>query len=227
MKSASWHPAAARPGRWPAPRRGDRYGDGEAGRRLGEGAVAAAVAAQHGEGDEDLGGVGDPGPVGPVPHLAGGDGELLVRRVPHAQASPSINQRTSPAWTRAAGRSSPAEGGPPLPLGLTGDGEHGQAGPADRPERQRQARVGIAPAGVGGGDHQLVGCGVQGGRAREERGGVAVGPQTQVHQVETGTGQHLGHHRWYAAAQACGSPSVGMGVKVQPTLSTRLSRTNR
>ncbi len=37
------------------------------GRRLGEGAVPAAVPAQHRQGDEDLGGEGDPPPVGVVP----------------------------------------------------------------------------------------------------------------------------------------------------------------
>ena len=66
VNSASWQPALApclaifntsvglqvqllHPGRW-----------------LGEGAVAAAVVAQHGEGDEDLGAVGDPVAVGQV-----------------------------------------------------------------------------------------------------------------------------------------------------------------
>ena len=44
---------------------------GEAGGRLGEGAVAAAVAAEHGEGDEDLGRVGHPAPVGLVAYTAG------------------------------------------------------------------------------------------------------------------------------------------------------------
>ena len=51
-------------------------GRGQAGRGLGEGAVAAAVPAEHGEGDEDLGRVGDPVAHGPVPHLAGGRRQL-------------------------------------------------------------------------------------------------------------------------------------------------------
>ncbi len=42
-----------------------------AGRGLGEGAVAAPVAAQHGERDEDLGGEGHPVAVGVAPDLAG------------------------------------------------------------------------------------------------------------------------------------------------------------
>jgi hypothetical protein len=50
---------------------GGEVGRGEAGRRLGEGAVAAAIAAEHGEGDEDLGRVGHPPPVGLVAHAAG------------------------------------------------------------------------------------------------------------------------------------------------------------
>ncbi len=49
---------------------------GEAGRRLGEGAVAAAVAAEHGERHEDLGGEGDPAPVRPVAHDPGQGREL-------------------------------------------------------------------------------------------------------------------------------------------------------
>ena len=52
----------------------------EPGRGLGEGAVAAAVAAQHGEGDEHLGGVGDPGAVGPVPHDPGRGRQLVGRQ---------------------------------------------------------------------------------------------------------------------------------------------------
>ena len=59
----------------------------EAGGRLGEGAVAAAVAAQHGERDEDLGREGDPPAVGVVAHGPGAGhqggerqgGEVAVR----------------------------------------------------------------------------------------------------------------------------------------------------
>ena len=50
---------------------GGEIGGGEAGRCLGEGAVAAAVPAEHGERDEDLGRVGHPTPVSLVPHAAG------------------------------------------------------------------------------------------------------------------------------------------------------------
>ena len=50
---------------------GGEVGGGEAGRRLGEGAVAAAVPAEHGERDEDLGRVGHPTPVSLVAHAAG------------------------------------------------------------------------------------------------------------------------------------------------------------
>ena len=51
----------------------------EPGRGLGEGAVAAVVAAEHGEGDEDLGRVGDPGPVTAVADPPG-LGQQLVQR---------------------------------------------------------------------------------------------------------------------------------------------------
>ena len=50
---------------------GGEVGGGEAGGRFGEGAVAAAVPAEHGEGDEDLGRVGHPAAVSLVPHAAG------------------------------------------------------------------------------------------------------------------------------------------------------------
>ena len=50
---------------------GGEVGGGETGGRLGEGAVAAAVAAEHGEGDENLGRVGHPAPIGLVAYTAG------------------------------------------------------------------------------------------------------------------------------------------------------------
>ncbi len=49
---------------------------GDAARRLGEGAIAAAVAAEHGERHEDLRREGDPAPVRPVAHHPGQGGEL-------------------------------------------------------------------------------------------------------------------------------------------------------
>ena len=60
---------------------GEEVGGGDAGRRLGEGAVAAAVPAQHGQGDEDLGREGDPPPVGPVAHGTGQRGQVLEGRL--------------------------------------------------------------------------------------------------------------------------------------------------
>ena len=53
----------------------------EAGRRLGERAVAAAVAAQHGERDEHLGGVGHASPVRAVSHHPGQRGQVGERRI--------------------------------------------------------------------------------------------------------------------------------------------------
>src|SRR5690606_1227847 len=58
--------------------------------RLGEGAVAAAVAAERGERDEDLGGVGDPRPGGGVPNPPGlgrehVEGQVEQVVVPHRQ----------------------------------------------------------------------------------------------------------------------------------------------
>ena len=54
---------------------------GEAGRRLGEGAVAAAVAAQHGERNEDLGREGDAPAVCAVAHHPGQRGQVGERGV--------------------------------------------------------------------------------------------------------------------------------------------------
>ena len=51
------------------------------GGRLGERAVAAPVAAEHRQGDEHLGGEGDPAPVRFVAHAAGQRGQVGQRRV--------------------------------------------------------------------------------------------------------------------------------------------------
>ena len=56
---------------------GQEVGRGDAGRRLGEGAVAALVTTQHGQRDEDLGREGHPPPVGAVAHDAGERGQVL------------------------------------------------------------------------------------------------------------------------------------------------------
>ena len=56
---------------------GRQEGRLQSGRGLGEGAVVTTVTAQLGEGDEDLGGVGDARPPGGVPHR-GGPGQELV-----------------------------------------------------------------------------------------------------------------------------------------------------
>ena len=50
---------------------GQEVRGGQSGRRLREGAVAAAVTAEHGEGDEDLWAVGDATAVRPVPAFTG------------------------------------------------------------------------------------------------------------------------------------------------------------
>ncbi len=60
---------------------GEQVGGGDAGRRLGEGAVAAAVPAQHGQGDEDLGRERDPPPVGAVADGTGQRGQVLEGRL--------------------------------------------------------------------------------------------------------------------------------------------------
>ena len=80
MKRASWQPAAL-PGLGDGQHLlGEEVGRGDAGRRLGEGAVAAAVAAQHGQRNEDLGRVGDPAPVRAVAHDAGQRGQVVEGR---------------------------------------------------------------------------------------------------------------------------------------------------
>ena len=60
---------------------GEEVGGGDPGRRFGEGAVAAAVPAEHGQRDEDLGRVGDPPPVRPVAHGTGQRGQVLEGRL--------------------------------------------------------------------------------------------------------------------------------------------------
>ena len=69
------------PGRLSGARDGEDLLGGEvrrsdAARRLGEGAIAAAVAAEHGERHEDLRREGDPAPVRPVAHDPGQGGQL-------------------------------------------------------------------------------------------------------------------------------------------------------
>ncbi len=50
-------------------------------RRLGEGAVSATITAQHGQGYEHLGRVGDPLPVVLVTHLSCGCQQLLITQI--------------------------------------------------------------------------------------------------------------------------------------------------
>ena len=85
----------------------------EPGRRLGEGAVAAAVATQHGERDEDLGRVGHPGAVGGVTHRPGLGHQRLewcVQRQRHVG--------TIPGWAPSPRR--PPLGRRPVPAGRGG-----------------------------------------------------------------------------------------------------------
>ena len=81
VNSASWQPAAAPAVAMASTCSGREVRRLEPGRRLGEGAVAAAVAAQHRERDEHLGREGDPPPVGLVPDGAGPRQELVERHV--------------------------------------------------------------------------------------------------------------------------------------------------
>ena len=78
-----------------------RYGTGQAGRCLGEGAVAAPVAAQHGQGDEHLRREGDPVAVGLGPDPLGrptkrGQGQLQ-RAIARAPARRPCGDRSSGA----------------------------------------------------------------------------------------------------------------------------------
>ena len=137
---AELRPLAQREERLMATRLAPGPGDGEdllggeirrvqAGRRLGEGAVAAAVAAQHGERDEDLGGEGDPPAVRAVAHRPGQHGQIFERRV--EEVGVGEHQRQSRGLRRGPARPpaapcAPRAPGPPA-------GPRREAAPRPRP----------------------------------------------------------------------------------------------
>ena len=164
-------------------------------RRLGERAVAAAVAAQHRERDEDLGekvtrcrarcrALGRPRPSA---RAAARPGALS-----HQPTSPW--RRPGRHGPRVAARSpsqAPAVGGDRggrdvvtgacgerLALALAFHGEDHEPGALARAGKG-EGEPGDGVGGVAGGDHQAITLAERGG-AREERGGVAVGAEPEV-----------------------------------------------
>ena len=176
----------------------------EVGRRLRERAVATAVAAQHGQRDEDLRREGDAVAVRVVTdarrltrQLGNGHveqvqqigrehgpqascGRVSAHGVPAAAGSTS--QITRAACTRA--RRDVITGthtGEGVGLLRAGDGEDDEACVGERGKGEREARVRMLIVGI---DHHEVVILREGGRAREQRGGVTVGPEAQVHEVD-------------------------------------------
>ena len=149
VNRASWQPAAAPARATASTSSGDMYGDAHPGRRLGEGAVAAPVATQHRQGDEDLGRVGDPVPVrtGPQRPRLGlqvgewwpREGRRRPRRSPYP--SPSVPAGRAGRWPRDR------PGRPPPGRRATGPGVPGRGPRGDRrrPRRRRRPRAWTAP----------------------------------------------------------------------------------
>ena len=126
------------------------------------------------------------------------------------------------ALTRAAGRSSPlAQLVDGLALGVAGHGEDGTAGGVDGREGQRQAGVGVAAVGIRVAATSWSGPASRVGRPREEGGGVAVGADAQMDEIDTRARQQtLDRGAGTRPRTAPTGPAVGMGVK-EPTGPTR------
>ena len=97
-----------------------------------------------------------------------------------ARAGPSTSHSMRPAWTRAAGMSSPAhEGGDGVGLGRAGHGEDGEARRIDGGQRQGEARMGVHAVGVLRRRHQFARARLERRRPGEQRRRVPVGPHAR------------------------------------------------
>ncbi len=199
--------------------------------RLSEGAVAAAVAAQHRQRDEHLGGVGDASTPGGVAHCAGASGQLGEGHVEHERestvagrsraAAGSAIQTTLSARIRVAGQVSSSA--------MT----RARASPFSSPDTvtiTRRARAmpekvrvmrscGLRPVGSTLVVTRRPGSASSAGELGEQRCGVAVVPETEVHDVEPAQ---------LAQAQLVGvgpvlAPHGVVGVHRPDTLEQRLS----
>ena len=108
---------------------GSEIGRRQARRGLGEGAVAAAVTAEHGERDEDLGRIGDATPVGLVAHAPGQRHELDQWHLQEIGVGKHQGQSMCPGplrWRRRGGRRRPGPGGRSTRRGRNGHRRSGE-----------------------------------------------------------------------------------------------------
>ena len=182
---------------------GAQVGGFEAGRRLGEGAVAAPVLAEHREGDEDLGRERDPASrnarsrtrraaktrssSGAARSSASVGGSIMAPLFPRDRPRRPPGRRARRRARRAPRRGKVVVAKDPLhglALVATFDREHDEPGAGDPAEGQGEPLVGVAARRVHVVLDEAVRRGLERRRAGEQRRGVAVGAQPEVHQVE-------------------------------------------
>ena len=200
VNSASQQPSSAPRRAIASTSSGVRYGAVDARRRLRERAVAAAVAAQHRERDEHLGRVGDArcrtarraaAAAAAISSASGGLEQLPARRgrwvmiggpYSRAQRGPVAQPEHALAADPSAGKV--LTGPDPLDrvaLLRARDGHDDEPGARDRGKGEREARVRVRV--VTGGDDEALGL-VERRASREQRRGVTVGPEPEVHEID-------------------------------------------